>query len=204
MIFLMPIYFIIACIVIYKMMKKYKGEHKWRRFFLLALLFYLPVGWDVILGRAYFYYSCNKDGGLHIYQTVKLGPEHWNEDGSPKFYIPKGRWKAGNFAPEYFDNRYSHELVIDRTFNSVLPVSRSLIQLKDKLSDEVLGEKISYTYHNGWVMETGQPFSVRGQSCPQYTDYIDNPLYIGVEPRGYRKFTSYIFLNSNNIKDDEL
>jgi hypothetical protein len=40
----------------------------------------------VILGRSYFNYVCNKDGGIHIYDTVELGSEYWDKDGKPRFY----------------------------------------------------------------------------------------------------------------------
>jgi len=205
MIFLMPIYFIIAVVVIYKLMKKYQGQHKWRRFLLLAFLFYLPVGWDVILGRAYFNYLCHKDGGIHIYQTVELGPEYWNKDGSPKFYTERG-----DFDEDFFDGRYEYIAVKrDQSFKRKVHVSRSLWQIIEANTGNVLGEKVSYIYGAGWVWTTWQPFNVSGQGCPRQIDYPtpsayrDNPLANGKGPRWYRKFDSYIFLNKIN-KDDEL
>ena len=198
MIFLMQIYFIFAVIVIYKLMKKYQGKHKWRRFLLLAFLFYLPVGWDVILGRAYFHYLCNKDGGIHIYDTVELGPEFWNKDGRPNFYDEKGR-----FDEDYFSGKYSQSSIFpDKSLKSFLPVRRDLTQVTDNSSETVLGEKVSYLYVNGWVVNTWQPFSTRGTRCFGYKDLEDNPLFQVKEKRtaDYRKFTSYIFINKNNME----
>ncbi len=207
MIFLMPLYFIIVCVVIYKLMKKYKGQHKWRRFFLLAFLFYLPVGWDVILGRAYFYYLCNKDAGIHIYETVELGPEHWNEDGTPKFITTKthnGETYFNNFDEAYFDNRYEfHVARIDRTFSTSFNILRDLMQIVESDSKKVLGEEVRYLYWGGWVWNTEQPFSTQSEVCFPLNDYADNPLAREDTPPWYKKFVSYIFLNSNNIKDDE-
>lgn len=202
MIFLMPIYFIIVLVIIYKLMKRYQGKHKWRHFLLLAFLFYLPVGWDVILGRAYFNYLCHKDGGIHIYQTVELGPEYWNEDGSPKFYTEKG-----DFDESFFDGRYEYITTkTDRNFRIILSVSRDLTQMIDTNTGNILGERVSYLYGNGWVMETWQPFSTSGQRCPRSSDYPtpsdykDNPLVEDKGPRWYRKFHSYMFLNKDNHK----
>ena len=101
MFLLIPIYLIAASIGIYQLMKLYKGKKRWRVFFSLIFLFYLPLGWDVILGRTYFYYLCNKDGGIHIYETVELGFEYWHKDGSPRFYID------GDFDNYIFNEQYN-------------------------------------------------------------------------------------------------
>ena len=204
MIFLMPIYFIIACVVIYKLMKSYKGQHKWPRFFLLAFLFYLPVGWDVILGRTYFYYLCNKDAGIHIYETVELGPKHWNEDGTPKFYTIKthnGKTYLNNFDEAYFDNQY--ELLLSPPDITYFNFIKAQVKVVESDSKKVLGERVRYIYSGGWVWNTGQPFNVRNTVCFRLNDLADNPLAAKDTPPHFRKFVSYIFLNSNNIKDDE-
>ena len=190
-------------------MKRYQGKHKWLRFFLLAFLFYLPVGWDVILGRAYFNYLCHKDGGIHIYQTVELGPEYWNEDGSPKFYTTG--FKKGNFDEGFFDGRYKQSNKEDKSFKRRVNVSRHLIQMVDASTGHVLGEMVSYLYSNGWVMETWQPFSTPGLRCPRYSDYPnpsdfkDNLITRKTDPWGYRKFASYILLKQDNhiIKENK-
>jgi len=196
----MPIYFIIALVIIYKLMKRYQGKRKWRYFLLLAFLFYLPVGWDVILGRIYFNYLCHKDGGIHIYQTVELGAEYWNKDDSPKFYTDRG-----DFDEDFFDGRYEHRAVwSDSKFKTTLPVLRDLWLIIDSKTGRVLGTRVSYLYINGWVTETWQPFSTRGKYCPRVLDYPtpsdfqDNPLVNGKGPKWYRKFHSYIFLKEEN------
>lgn len=190
MIFLMPIYAVIALIIIRLIMKKNPARYKWLQFVLLCFMFYLPVGWDVILGRAYFSYACHKDGGIHIYETVELGPENWNEDGSPKFYNYKG-----NFDEEYFDGKYSQIFVFpDKKFSSMLPVLRDVVKIIDTSKGNILGEDVSYLYTSGWVINTWQPFSVAGERCPIFSEYTDNPKINNGSPQSYRKFTSYVFL----------
>lgn len=200
MIFLMPIYALVAALVIYRLVKKYKGKHKWAYFLVLTLLFVLPVSWDVILGRVYLSYLCEKDGGIHIYQTVELGPEYWKPDGSPKFYTERG-----DFDEDYFDGKY-HLVAVrrDQKFVTNLPVIRERTQVIDSSKETVLGEIVTYLYTNGWVINTWQPFSTSGMRCPRLSDYPtpsdikDNPLVDGKGPKWYRKFESYIFLKSNN------
>ncbi len=196
MIFLMPIYAVITLIIIRLIMKRKPARHKWLQFFLLCFLFYLPVGWDVILGRAYFSYVCHKDGGIHIYETVELGPEHWNEDGSPKFYTERG-----DFDESYFGGRYKYESTLtDKSFIPKLSVSRHLSQIIDEGTGFILGEIVTYLYGGGWVINTWQPFNSSSERCPRYSDYPipsdfdDNPMTKKTDPWGYRKFGSYVFL----------
>jgi len=67
-----------------------------------------------------------------------------------------------------------------------------------------MGEMVTYLYGNGWVVNTWQPFSTRSQRCPRISDYPspsdfkDNPATKNSDPRGYRKFHSYIFLKLDN------
>jgi hypothetical protein len=209
MIFLMPIYFVIAIVVIYKLMKSYQGNHKWRQFFILAFLFYLPVGWDVILGRTYFHYLCAKDGGIHIYDTVKLGPEYWDKDGRPRFYTEdKGWFESSVFEGRYVfkssDTKYKNKLLFNTT--------KYLHQIVDTKTGNILGEWVKYGMTGGWVTNTGTPFGVSGVQCHSYDATPDNPLITGnalTNATGkinthYSKFTSYIFLNKETDKDDEL
>jgi len=204
MIYLMPIYLIIEFIFIVKLMKAFPSKHKISQFLLLSFLFYLPVGWDVMLGRAYFNYHCEKDGGIHIYQTVELGNEYWNDDGSPKFYTERG-----SFDEEFFDGRYEKKQDDDRTFETMLPVSRYLLQIIDTNTGYVAGEIVTYQYTNGWVWNTGQPFSTRGIMCPQVFDFptpsdlVDNPLANGKGSQLYRKLHSYIFLNASRKEAEQ-
>ena len=188
MIFLMPIYFIIACVVIYKLMKKYKGQHKWRRFFMLAFLFYLPVGWDVILGRAYFHYQCNKDGGIHIYETVELGEKYWNDNGSPKFYTERGAFDSSAFEGRYVFKRS------DGQYTGPFRTNRYLNQIIEVKTANILGEWVKYETLGGWVTNTGTPFGQSGIQCHFYDDTLDNPLAKGMGNSTHKKFISYIFL----------
>ncbi|MDB2705255.1 hypothetical protein N9Y67_01800 [Pseudomonadota bacterium] len=197
MIFLMPVYFIFAVVVIYKLMKKYQGQHKWRRFLLLAFLFYLPVGWDVILGRAYFYYLCNKNGGVHIYDTVELSPEYWDKDGRPRFYTED----RGAFDSSVFGGRYIFNVLDSK---GPFRTKKELNQIIDTKTGDILGEWVKYSTSGGWVTNTGTPFGVTGIRCHSYDETLDNPLSKGMGNSTHRKFTSYIFLNKLTNKDDEL
>lgn len=199
MIFLMPIYFIIALVLIYKLIKKYQGKHKWRHFLLLSFLFYLPVGWDVILGRAYFNYLCHKDGGIHIYQTVELGSEYWDKDGRPRFYTEdRGAFDSSVFDGRYVFKRFNSKYKYKIPFNT----KKYLNQIVDTKTGDILGEWVKYGTTGGWVTNTGTPFGLSEKRCHFYDETPGNPLVTGkalTNATGkintqYSKFTSYIFL----------
>lgn len=199
MLFLVPFYLIFSLYAIYQIMKLYKGKKKWRVFLLLAFLFYLPLGWDVLLGRTYFHYLCNKDGGIHIYEAVELGAEYWNEDGSPKFY-----GKSGGLDESMFDGLYERKRVSEKysrkwLFNGI----RRSSQLCNLETGKIFGEIISYNYLGGWVFNTWQPFGPSGKTCPHYSDLEENPQiikwngYTNKQYGDYLDFTSYIFLRKH-------
>ena len=190
MFLLIPFYLIFALIMIYYFMKRYTGQHKWRRFFLLAFLFYLPVGWDVILGRAYFYYLCSKDGGVHIYQTVELGQEYWSKDGSPKFYAEKWPFDNTILGRRYVFERPDDRYTTKRIFK-IVKYTRAII---DTATKQVMGEWVTYENFGGWVMNTGTPFGYSSSPCHSYSNTPDNPNSMGASKPEHKKFISYIFL----------
>ena len=164
----------------------------------LVLIFYLPVGWDVLLGRSYFYYLCNKDGGFHIYHTVKLGQEHWKPDGYPKFYTNKPE-----FDSEYFQGQYTIIQGPDREFNNLFNVRRSVIRVLDVINNKVMGEKVRYIYSGGWVWSTGQPFHAKNQVCPQTLHYKRNNYAMSAKQFYWSmSLLSKIFLNTEHKDSD--
>ena len=180
---LLPFYLLIVFFVIRWILKQIEGRRKrWLMFLFLAFLFYLPLGWDVILGRAYFHYLCATQGGVHVYQTVELGPEYWNPDGSPKFITEDG-W----FDDDVFEGRYKFEREDNRNFNTTLNIGKYPDRVVDLKTGEVLGEKVSYVYFGGWFFKhTG--FNVRGVRCHGYSR--------GAGSGAYRDILSSIFLRN--------
>ena len=178
-------------------MKGYEGKHAWLRVILLGFLFFLPVGGDVIVWKVYFSYLCQKDTGNHIYETVTLGPEHWNDDGSPKFHT-----KRGDFDEAYFDGQYV--IVVgrkDKKFTSPFNMLRSLQQIIDTSTNRILAERVKYLYWGGWVWNTWQPFRPGTTGCPTEDELQENPLVGNKGPIGYRQFDSYIFVKNKNTGD---
>lgn len=177
---LLPFYLLLVIFVIRWILKQIEGRGKrWLMFLLLAFLFYLPLGWDVILGRAYFHYLCATQGGVHVYQTVELGPEYWNPDGSPKFIQANG---------ELDEDFFNGELKIRRTGeNNISKISNISVyhtRLVDVKKERVLAERAKYVYTSGWFLKyTG--FSTGGISC-------------GYQAGFYKNFLSKVLMRSVN------
>ena len=180
---LIPPYLIFAFFVMWRVLKKQPDrKRKWRMGLLTAFLLYLPFGWDVILGRAVFYTLCATQGGVHVYQTVELGPEYWNEDGSPKFITSDG-W----FDDSIFNGKYDFDSVYERGYIKLLNIGRYPDRLVNNETGEVLGEKVSFVYFGGWFLNyTG--LVVLGDRCHGYS--------VGKEGGYYQDFLIHIFIKA--------
>ena len=132
---LLPPYLLLVFFVVHWVLRQIEGRGKRGLMLIfLAFLFYLPLGWDVLLGRAYFHYLCATQGGVHVYQTVELGPEYWNSDGSPRFITDDG-W----FDGEVLGDRFKFEREDNRNFNETLNIGRYPDRIIDLKTDKVLG-----------------------------------------------------------------
>ncbi len=167
---LIPPYLIFAFFVMRNVLKKQNTrKRKWQMGLLTAFLLYLPLGWDVILGRAVFYGLCATQGGVHVYQTVELGPEYWNEDGSPRFFSRDLGFDEINILDGYLGSRET-----DSDYSKALNLSVTKYEIVDVEKDVTMGVYVKYTYFGGWFMNyTG--FHVGGESCPS-TDKLDEDL----------------------------
>lgn len=158
---LIPPYLIFAFFVMRGVLKKQNTrKRKWQMGLLTAFLLYLPFGWDVILGRAVFYGLCATQGGVHVYQTVELGPEYFDKDGVQPLYDPKRGFEEinlpSNYLAEINDNRY---------FSKLLNLSNIEYKIYDDKNGKILGVYKTYMYHGGWFINyTG--FYVSGELCP--------------------------------------
>jgi len=181
---LIPPYLIFAFFVMRAVLKKQNTrKRKWQMGLLTAFLLYLPLGWDVILGRAVFYGLCATQGGVHVYQTVELGPEYWNEDGRPKFILDNGELDENTFSGRYESKRAS-----DRNFSKLLNIGKFERSIMDKKTGDKLGTLTRIMYFGGWFLNyTG--FVVGASDCP--SEY-------GIYP----KFLKMIFIVDKDYKGE--
>ncbi len=158
---LIPPYLIFAFFVMRNVLKKQNTrKRKWQMGLLTAFLLYLPFGWDVILGRAVFYGLCATQGGVHVYQTVELGPEYFDKDGVPLFYDRDYGFDEMSLAEIYYG---SNEYNIN--YMRRLNIAKDEYMIVNENNNDVLGLYRTYIYFGGWFVNyTG--FHVSGESCP--------------------------------------
>ena len=168
---LLPFYLLIVFFVIRWILKQIEGRRKrWLMFLFLAFLFYLPLGWDVILGRAYFHYLCATQGGVHVYKTVELGPEYWNPDGSPKFVL-----QNGELDEEVFNGKLKITRTGENNISRISNISVYYTRLIDVEKGRILAERAKYVYTSGWFLKfTG--FFTGGTSCGYQAGFYKNFL----------------------------
>jgi len=146
---LLPVYLIVAAIVIWKVIKPVEGKgRKLGTFLVLVFVFYLPLGWDTILGRAYFYYLCETRGGVHVYRHVTLGPEYWNDDGSPKFINSEN----GELDEAFLGGRYTILRRGEKSHSEIFRVASIVTELLDNSVNDVIADREIIFYGGGWFL----------------------------------------------------
>lgn len=105
---------------------------------------------------------CGKDGGIKVYETVKLPAERFNQWGQPNFYKPTQRENA--LGPEYV---FRWDLHYIRKGNPSL--HRSHTQVFRRSDNKLLGEAIDYSRGGGDLPGPWQPSAF---TCPEAIGHI--------------------------------
>jgi hypothetical protein len=111
---------------------------------------------------------CAKDGGIRVYETVKLPAEKFNQWGQPNFYRPTQGQNA--LGSEYV---FKEERNYYRRGNPEM--SRYHIQVIRRTDGILLGESISYGRGGG---DLPGPWHDSSFHCPE--EYGDIPLLVRV------------------------
>ncbi len=127
-----------------------------------VFLLFVPMA-DNIVGEVYFKYLCATQGGIKVYQTVKLSNEYWNKYGTPIFIDSKGNIDT-NILMDFNFTREN-----DSDFITIFRIKKELYQVGYKESGSVLGERVIFFYYGGWLVNsTGM--HVMGSHCPSNKD----------------------------------
>jgi len=122
------------------------------------LVFLVPFG-DQIAGRIYLNYLCATEAGVKVYQTIRLPAEYWDEQGKPKYLAANG-FVDMKLLPDRFEWHRVNESYID----SVIKIEIWRSQLREKETQTVLGERITYMRHFGWINRFSPAPNI-GESC---------------------------------------
>lgn len=132
--------------------------NKWGKRIAIAILILIPTG-DSIIGHLYLNHLCSTEAGVKVYQTVELPVEYWDGQGKPRFLAANG-FVDMKLLPNKFEWRKVDEPYV----NSVIKIGKWRWQLMDKETQNVLGEKITYMRHFGWLNRFSPAPNI-GESC---------------------------------------
>lgn len=112
---------------------------------MFLVVFMLPFS-DVIAGKMYLKYLCATQTGHKVYQNVELPLDYWSADGSPKYLAPNG-FVDMSLLPD----KYEWNIVDEPYLDFLLKISKVHWQLIDPDTQAVIGERITYMRHFGWL-----------------------------------------------------
>jgi len=134
-----------------------------------AVFILLPI-WDEIAGHIYFRHLCETEGGIKVYQTIELGPEYWNPDGSGKFITVAAEREGKLLVPGY-----SWKSQWNRDFNKILNIAKQQYSVVEVSTGAEIASKIFFVNFHGWL--TNHSFAhVTGDRCPS----LDASTYRGL------------------------
>jgi len=111
----------------------------------LVVVFLLPFS-DDIAGRIYLKHLCSTEAGVKVYQTEVLPAEYWDAQGRPRFLAANG-FVDLKLLPNRFEWRNKDEPYV----NTIINIEKSRWQLIDTETKNILGERITYMRHFGWL-----------------------------------------------------
>jgi hypothetical protein len=120
---------------------------------------------------------CAKDGGIKVYETVKLPAERFNHSGQLNFTIPVTPYSTLSDTDEYF-----LEWEVTKVISGNPSLERSHFRLVRRSDMKRLGESVSYSRISG---DLPGPWHESSVICPEIT--IDQSLESSVFVRGELK-----------------
>lgn len=141
-----------------------KPNAKWWASGGAALILLLLPTWNILLGRAYMYYRCTQDGGLHVYRHVVIPERYFDANGNPKSEWIRGAENATGslhcFGRLCFRESYNSDQVLLIRPGSA--VERTSTTFRDAATGRVLGRSVRY-YHRTWYAP-----EAAAASCPSF------------------------------------
>jgi len=135
-----------------------------------TVLALLPT-FDILLAQAYMHYRCSQDGGIKVYETVRLKkseliqmadkdfkPEHWNREitslvpgAEPKLIHGRTGYLESNpkFRRWLLPQRYE---LVDERRETRFGVGQGYRFYIDRTTGKKLGEMLWYGHNNSWFI----------------------------------------------------
>lgn len=124
---------------------------------LVAVFVAVPFG-DEIVGRYRFAALCKSDAAVRINRVVTLDRKYMSPEGWPLTEHTPGR--PGLRIAGRYVLRSSDEEVF-----SLPKIWRSVTEIRDEVTSDVLGEIVDFGYSGGWLVQQ-LPGHPHGENCP--------------------------------------
>lgn len=105
---------------------------------------------------------CAVDGGMRVYETIKLPPDKFNQWGQVNFYLPTQRENA--LGQEFLFKEERRWLKTGDSATSEATLLRTYFSVTRKVDNRLLGESVSYGRGGGDIPGPWHPSSYR---CPK-------------------------------------
>ncbi len=152
---------ILLALVLYVWLARFvarRMENRVTKYIVIAIFIFVPL-WDVIPGKLYFNHLCATEAGTTVYSAIELPAEYWDAQGNPRFFNEYGDLERG-FRVKWLDESSGH---VER-YSSVFAVDKDTSPVKEKGSQRVLAEIITFRYWGGWVARHLSPHNT-ANSC---------------------------------------
>lgn len=152
------VYLGIAWMVIKRLPAK---RAKW---FAMAVFVLIPT-WDEILGRVYFKYLCETEGGGQTFRVVELSKEFFLRPGDIDMNTA-GRLpaKGGELNIQKVEERFS--VIRESTeISQILKINKYEVFITERATGNVLAKHANFIYFGGWVARHSVAH-VTGIRCP--------------------------------------
>lgn len=193
--FILMVYVYIGYITVQLVMKKTQKKIYW--ILTIACLLFIPTG-DGIIGKFYFNYFCKTEAGLKVYKTVNVDGFLMDQSiptGDITKFEKMGFKYIEGINQGYYGKEIQHLNIDDKSltiqiiqkpqsnyifiYNEKskpvfwLPIIKTKAVVKDRISNEVLGEDVGYDYFGTWAGIIAEKL-VSGTAVPIDT-YKNNP-----------------------------
>lgn len=132
---------------------------KWEKRIAIAILILIPIG-DSIVGHIYFNYLCSAEAGVKVYQVAELPAEYWDGEGRPKFFN-----KYGNLERDFWVSKLDEPAGDVKRYSTFFAVDKDTSLVKEKSSQKVLAEIITFRYWGGWLARNFDLIHNTANSC---------------------------------------
>ncbi|MGE3154320.1 MAG: hypothetical protein AB7G48_16325 [Nitrospiraceae bacterium] len=130
-----------------------RTQSKLGKYATIAMFVLIPT-WDIIPGRLYHQYICQKEGGVEVFKTIEV---------DKTYFMPDGR-----LDEKELQKRFDRQTSIVRGFSKVFRITKHQLSILDRQTGDKLGTATQFSYFGGWLHTTILS-EAAPDPCPQFS-----------------------------------